>query len=108
METNSTLQDENKQTALKIEHGAKDQRSIFQVGTECLRRSMQRFVRNTYDDDDVIKTNLKVYRILIFDPKSKIADHLDLRHANVLPAHLDQGELPGHQGSGISIICEDI
>ncbi|KAF8385769.1 del-6 [Pristionchus pacificus] len=30
------------------------------VGTECLRRSMQRFVRNTYDDDDVIKTNLKI------------------------------------------------
>lgn len=33
---------------------------MTQAGTEALRRSLQRFQRVTYDDDDVIKTSLRV------------------------------------------------
>ncbi|GMS81608.1 hypothetical protein PENTCL1PPCAC_3783 [Pristionchus entomophagus] len=53
------------------------------VGTECLRRSMQRFVRNTYDDDDVIKTNLKITWIsamqMCFQPTWTAENYRDIK-----------------------------
>ncbi|GMT12289.1 hypothetical protein PFISCL1PPCAC_3586 [Pristionchus fissidentatus] len=53
------------------------------VGSECLRRSMQRFVRNTYDENDVIKTNLKITWVsamqMCFQPTWTPENHREIK-----------------------------